>query len=124
MTGYERGRLGEDFAARQLSDTGYEIIQRNYRIRGGEIDIIARGHGYIVFAEVKLRADNAMVSGLDAVDIAKMRRIYKAAVKWLCEHPCDDQPRFDVMEIVAKSDSFTLTHIENAFGAEVCDEIF
>ncbi len=124
MTRHERGQLGEDFAARQLADAGYDILQRNYRIRGGEIDIIARGHGYIVFAEVKLRTENAMVSGLDAVDIAKMRRIYKTAVKWLLEHPCDDQPRFDVMEITEKSDGFTLTHIENAFGAEVCDEIF
>lgn len=124
MTRRERGQQGEDLAARHLTGAGYEVICRNYHIRGGEIDIIARGHGYIVFAEVKLRAEGAQVSGLEAVDAAKMRRIYKTAVKWLCENPCDDQPRFDVVEITTKPDGFTLTHIENAFGAEVCDEIF
>ena len=124
MTKLERGRLGEDTAAQHLEAEGFEIIARNYRIRGGEIDIIATGHGYIVFAEVKLRAQNAMVSGLEAVDAAKMRRICKTAFRWLYEHPVELQPRFDVIELSERTGGFDLTHIENAFGAEVCDEVF
>ncbi len=124
MTKTERGRMGEDYAARKLEQAGWEILQRNYRIRGGEIDIIANTGGYIIFAEVKLRSEGAMVSGLEAVDTGKMRRIVRTAQRWLLEHPCELQPRFDVIEITEKSGSFTLTHIENAFDAEVCDEIF
>ncbi len=124
MTAQERGRLGEDFAADYLVSKGYEIAARNYHCRHGEIDIIARGNGYIIFAEVKLRAYNAMVSGLEAVDIRKMRRIYKTACKWLYENHCDLQPRFDVIELTVRGELFGLEHIENAFGAEVCNEVF
>jgi len=124
MTKQERGRLGEDTAAGYLVSAGFEIVTRNYHSRSGEIDIIARGHGYIVFAEVKLRAAGAPVSGLEAVDARKMRRIYKTACKWLCEHPEELQPRFDVIEVTDNGGRFDLTHIENAFGAEVCDELF
>ncbi len=124
MTAKERGRLGEDLAAVHLESIGFEIVERNYHSRSGEIDIIARGDGYIIFAEVKLRAAGTMVSGLEAVDIAKMRRIYKTACKWLTVNPVDLQPRFDVLELTETREGFDLTHIENAFGAEVCDEIF
>ena len=124
MNTRERGQRGENAAAEHLISKGYEIVERNYHSRWGEIDIIASGHGYIVFAEVKLRAAGAMVSGLEAVDIRKMRKIYKTACKWLSDHPVDLQPRFDVIELTARGEHFDLTHIENAFGAEVCNEVF
>ena len=124
MTTRERGQQGETAAADYLVSKGYDIVSRNYHCRLGEIDIIARGHGYIVFAEVKLRAANAMVSGLEAVDLRKMRKIFKTACKWLSDHPVDLQPRFDVIELTARGEHFDLTHIENAFGAEVCNEVF
>ena len=124
MNAQERGRQGETAAADYLVSKGYEIVTRNYHSRWGEIDIIARGHGYIVFAEVKLRASGAMVSGLEAVDIRKMRKIYRTACKWLSGNPIDLQPRFDVIELTGRDERFDLTHIENAFGAEVCNEVF
>lgn len=124
MTAQELGRLGETAAAEHLVSKGYEIVTRNYHCRWGEIDIIARGSGYIVFAEVKLRAAGAMVSGLEAVDIRKMRKIYKTACQWLSINPVDLQPRFDVIELTGDGSAFDLTHIENAFGAEVCNEVF
>lgn len=124
MTTLERGQLGENAAAEYLISKGYEIVMRNYHCRWGEIDIIARGYGYIVFAEVKLRAAGAMVSGLEAVDIRKMRKIFKTACKWLSDNPADEQPRFDVIELTGRGERFDLEHIENAFGAEVCNEVF
>jgi putative endonuclease len=124
MTAQEKGRAGEKAAADYLAAKGYETVERNYHSRSGEIDIIAAGRGYIVFAEVKLRKNSAMVSGLEAVDLRKMRKIYKTACQWLSHNPVDLQPRFDVIELTASGDGFDLTHIENAFGAEVCDEIF
>lgn len=124
MSAREQGQRGESAATSFLERKGFDIISRNFHSRWGEIDIIASGHGYIVFAEVKLRAENAMVSGLDAVNLTKMRRIYKTAVRWLCENPVDAQPRFDVIEITDTPQGLDFTHIENAFGAEVCNEIF
>ena len=114
----------ENAAADYLVTKGFEIVDRNYHSRSGEIDIIAAGRGYIVFAEVKLRKNGAMVSGLEAVDLRKMRKIYKTACQWLSRNPVDMQPRFDILELTACGDNFDLTHIENAFGAEVCDEFF
>lgn len=124
MSVREKGRQGEQLASGFLARKGFDIIARNYHSRSGEIDIIAAGHGYIVFAEVKLRTKGAMVSGLEAVNLSKMRKIYKTACKWLYEHPTDAQPRFDVIEIIESEKGFDFTHIENAFGAEVCNEIF
>ncbi len=124
MNAREKGLLGESAAADYLRGKGYDIIERNYHSRSGEIDIIASGHGYIVFAEVKLRAERALVSGLEAVDARKMRRIYKTACRWLQEHPSELQPRFDVIQITRSESGFAFEHIEHAFGAEVCDEIF
>ena len=118
------GTLGEVRAEQHLTAQGFEILAHNYRIPGAEIDLIARKGDLLVFAEVKLRTDNAMVSGLDAVNLKKMRRIYKTAVRWLCEHPVDAQPRFDVIEITDTPQGLDFTYIENAFGAEVCNEIF
>ena len=124
MSTRERGIAGEDAATVYLSEKGYTIIERNFHSRWGEIDIIAARSGYIVFAEVKLRAKGAMVSGMEAVNRTNMRKIYKTALRWLYLHPVDAQPRFDVIEITDTGSGFDFTHIENAFGAEVCNEIF
>lgn len=124
MTAREKGQQGEKAAAEYLRGRGYDIIEKNYHSRSGEIDIIASGHGYIVFAEVKLRAEGALVSGFEAVDGRKMRRIYKTACRWLQEQPSELQPRFDVIQVTESEGGFAFEHIENAFGAEVCDEIF
>lgn len=124
MTARERGQQGENAAGEFLIRKGYTIVTKNYHSRSGEIDIIATGYGYIVFVEVKLRMQNAMVSGLEAVNRTKMRRIYKTACRWLYQHPVNAQPRFDVIEITDTPDGFDFAHIESAFGAEVCNEIF
>lgn len=124
MTARELGKLGENAAAYHLSAKGYETVERNRHSRYGEVDIIARGHGYIVFAEVKLRTAGAMVGGLEAVDRRKMTKLIKTACLWLAENPCELQPRFDVLAVTPCGSGFTVEHIENAFGAEACDEIF
>ena len=62
-----RGNMGEDFAAEYLEGKGYEIIERNFNTRLGEIDIIARDGKYIAFIEVKSRADDCMYAPREAV---------------------------------------------------------
>ena len=77
------GRSGEAEAAKYLRSQGYELLGMNYACRGGEIDIIAAGGGYVAFVEVKLRASDSFAAAREAVTPAKQRRIRLAALTWL-----------------------------------------
>lgn len=118
------GRLGEDAACAYLEKKGHRIVTRNYHSKDGEVDIISTAGGYIVFTEVKTRKQNTVVSGFEAVDLNKRRKIYLTAVKYMAESETDLQPRFDVIVVTPKNGRMETQHIENAFGAEVCDEVF
>ncbi|MCD7841769.1 MAG: YraN family protein [Lachnospiraceae bacterium] len=89
----------EALAAAFLEKRGYRIICRNYRCRMGEIDLIARHEGYLVFIEVKYRANGRDGSALEAVDSRKQQRIIRVARWYLMErHMPEDFPvRFDVV---------------------------
>jgi putative endonuclease len=94
------GIEGEDLAAKALKKKGYKIIEKNYRSRFGEIDIVAEEGGYLVFVEVKRR--NSMVFGgsLQAVDARKKRHMVNCAAYYLKKHKCMDRKvRFDVVGI-------------------------
>jgi len=113
------GKIGEDYAAELLSKKGYQIIERNYHSRFGEIDIIAENEEYIVFAEVKTRDEHFSVSPLEAVTVGKQRKIYKTALLYLQQHKTKLQPRFDVIGITTQSGAFTVKsveYIQNAFS--------
>lgn len=73
------GSAGEDAAAAFLSEHGYEILERNFTVRGGEIDIIARKNEYLVFVEVKSRSADSWISGEQAVTYKKRRFIVRTA---------------------------------------------
>ncbi len=109
------GLEGENLAVKYLKANKYKIIARNYQTRYGEIDIVCSDSEYIVFAEVKTRSVNYMVSGVDAVNFAKQKRIAKSAMKYLQENQSSLQPRFDVIEIVVDGKNETVNHIVNAF---------
>jgi len=114
----ELGAVGENKAAVYLKREGYMIVDRNYRCRMGEIDIIARKDGYIVFVEVKARKDASFAEAREFVTYAKQQRIIKTAMFWLSDHSCELQPRFDVIEIYPSGaflNSYKIEHIENAF---------
>ena len=109
-------QIGENYerkAADFLETKGYEILQSNYRCRIGEIDLIARDGGYLVFVEVKYRATNQGGSPLQAVNWKKQRTICKVADYYLLVHnitretPC----RFDVIGIQQDE----IVHVEHAF---------
>lgn len=112
------GKIGEDCAAEILLKKGYEIIERNYHSRFGEIDIIAQNSNYIIFVEVKTRDENYSVSPLEAVTVSKQKKLYKTALLYLQSHTSLLQPRFDVIGITTKYGNHTIKsveHIENAF---------
>jgi putative endonuclease len=120
MAGISKGAAGEVLAARYLRDHGYDILGANYRTRFGEIDIIASHGAYIVFVEVKTRAQNAYYAPREAVTAAKQRRIIKTALLFLAQHPTKLQPRFDVIEVITAvgqpMTAVEINHIPNAHG--------
>ncbi len=113
------GKIGEQKASVYLKNHGYEILERNYRIRGGEIDIIAKKEKTVVFAEVKTRTQEAYGAPAEAVNYYKRENIRKTAQYYIMEKNLDLPCRFDVLEVYAKKSVFGYTakinHIENAF---------
>ena len=113
------GRFGEDQAVRCLRKKGYTILARNYRCRLGEIDIIARDKGFVVFAEVKLRKNDSYGEAREFVTRGKLEKILKTASLWLSQNDCELQPRFDVIEVYAPQGTqgaVRIEHLEDAFN--------
>ncbi len=101
MTNREKGNLGEDIAAEYLQRLGFEILERNYTIRGGEIDIIAKDSDTLVFVEVKTRHGDDF-SGAQAVDEKKCEFLVSAAERFVIEKDdtaSDMKARFDLVDI-------------------------
>ena len=114
------GENGEKRVAEFLRKNGFAIVKRNYQCRYGEIDIIAENGEYILFVEVKTRKENALISGIEAVNSHKQQRIILAAQDYITKTLCEKQPRFDVAEVTVteKADGsmgFNLKYIKNAF---------
>ncbi len=120
MARVSKGAAGEVLAARYLRDHGYDILCANYRTRFGEVDIIAETDTYIVFVEVKARAQDALYTPREAVTAEKQRRIIKTALLFLAQNPTAKQPRFDVIEVVTVAGQpmkpVSIEHLENAYG--------
>lgn len=115
----EIGKLGEELTAYYLKRSGYEILRRNFRIKGGEIDIIASKDGIIVFVEVKTRDIGAFEHGAQAVNVRKRSLIIRAAQEYSYRYPHEMQPRFDVAEVtVREGRAVGLKYFDNAFCAE------
>ena len=113
MNSRQKGKHYENIAAGFLEGRGFEILERNFYTRYGEIDIIARDRNTTAFVEVKYRSSKVFGEPFEAVDSRKRRRIeaaakYYAAINGLYEAPL----RFDVIEISGGD----LKHTENAFG--------
>lgn len=122
---YDMGRLGETVTVRYLEKHGYKILDRNFRIRGGEIDIIAEKDGIIAFVEVKARSGNFLSSGEYAVDKRKKQLIIKASAEYMLKKGSSSQPRFDVAAVVfdcGKPSQFN--YYTDAFSADGTDIIF
>lgn len=116
MNSVEIGCIGEEYVCSYLIKLGYEIAERNYRIKGGEIDIIAVNNEYIAFVEVKTRNPHSMVSGFDAVNKRKKGLIIKTARDFCQKHPNMLQPRYDVAQVTISGDRVLgIDYIQNAY---------
>jgi putative endonuclease len=111
------GRQGEVFAEVYLKSKGYQVIERNFRIRTGEVDLIAVEGKTICFIEVKTRRSLEKGDGLAAISQQKKHRISQAAQFFLQERGWDHKSaRFDVLAIFVGSDSsLEYDLIQNAF---------
>jgi len=111
--------MGEEECAKYLRKKKYKIIGANYRTRFGEIDIIAQKDGFVIFIEVKTRAEDSIAEPGEFVDFFKQSRIISTAELFLKTNRIELQPRFDVMEVTYNKISgkvLRINHIENAFG--------
>ncbi len=112
----ELGRTGEDLACNELKRRGYAILARRYRLRGGELDIIARDGETMVFVEVKARQERAFGEAAEAVGTVKRRRISRLAVEYALRHGLSNRPcRFDVVSIHMESGRPVIEVFQNAF---------
>ena len=95
------GAQGEDQAAGWYQARGYEILARNWRVREGELDLVARLGRLVVFCEVKTRTSVAFGAPVEAVTRAKQLRLRRLAAVWLREAGCRaGQLRFDVASVM------------------------
>ena len=113
------GNWGEKNALDYLIKKGYKLIERGFRTRFGEVDLIVCDDRFVVFVEVKLRKNANFALARESVGKGKQSKIIKTAGMWLAYNETALQPRFDVVEIYAPQGASTATpeiiHIKNAF---------
>lgn len=113
------GVSGEVFAEKYLEGAGWKILEKNYRIRSAEIDLIAERDGLIAFIEVKTRRSERYGRPAEAVTLRKQQKIISAAGKFMqgaeyVGRAC----RFDVIEVFKSRGEWCINHIENAFEVQ------
>ncbi len=111
----ELGIKGEEEAERYLKAEGYKIIEKNWRMHGYEVDIIAQTDDYIVFVEVKTRTTAMYGNPEDFVNKSRQKRLIAAANIYLNYFEIDTPPRFDIIGLVWDGKKFHIEHIDDAF---------
>ena len=109
------GQLGEDIAARYLEKQGYIILERNFRLRSGEVDIIARDGDSLVFLEIKTRCSTRFGTPFEAVDPRKQQQIAKVALAYLAGLEEELPVRFDVAAVLFDKKTARVELMKNAF---------
>jgi putative endonuclease len=117
MTTKDTGSKGELLAEAFLKKQGYRIVERNFRCKFGEIDLIGFKKGVLSFIEVKTRSSDAFGQPIDSVDKAKQRRLVRLAKYYLYKKKANDALpcRFDVVSIMMTKDKPEIEFIPNAF---------
>jgi putative endonuclease len=114
-----QGDAAEERACRHLERSGFTIVERNFRTRGGEIDIVARKGDLLVFVEVRSREVPGFGTPEESVTPAKRRRIVAAARRYLTNVPASSwrEARFDVIAIEGVENAAVIRHYPAAFDA-------
>ena len=112
----EFGKLGEQMAAKLLTDKGYVILEHNYRRGHLEIDLIALDGDDLVIVEVKSRAYDTILQPEEAVDHRKRLNLIRLANEYVKTHGRKENVRFDIITIVSKADGAEIKHLKNAYN--------
>lgn len=113
------GRWAEDQAAEHLTANGLRLIERNFRCRSGELDLIMADGEVLVFVEVRFRRDRRFGSGLDTVTRSKQRKLYTAARAYLASRGgTDARCRFDVVSVTKRNYQPDFDWVKDAFGQD------
>ena len=118
------GNKAEQLACKHLKKAGLTVVERNYRCRRGEIDIIARDGDTLVFVEVRYRSQSRFGSAADSIDTRKQQRLIRAAMHYLQQHQLSEKVpcRFDTICLAPQPGSgllkrYSIDWLKNAFQA-------
>ena len=122
----DKGKFGEDKACKYLKKKGYKIVERNYRLKFAEIDIIAKDEKTYVFVEVKTRKLGSVIPACVSVNFKKQQKIMKASCCYLAGKNIKPPRRYDIIEVYTdeKLKNYEINHIKNAFGSRSDYAIF
>ena len=109
------GKQGEDEAVVFLEKSGYNVLERNWKYNGIEIDIVATNKDFLVFIEVKTRSSLNWGTPEDSVNAQRIKRMVTAADYYVQENNYDLPVRFDIISILSKGNNFEIKHIDDAF---------
>ena len=109
------GNDGEDAATDYLTSKGYQLLERNYRYKRSEIDIICQQGDVLVFIEVKAKSYTAFGEPEASVDERKAAKVIEGAEQYLHEKDWRGDIRFDVISLVKNGNDFVIKHFEDAF---------
>src|SRR5262245_18599327 len=113
------GKRGEDLACAELQKRGYVILERRFRTRCGELDIVARDAGVLAFVEVRARSGSSFGTPFESVTWRKQQRLSQMAAAYLCHKRLTGVAcRFDVVSIVERQGTPTLELIRGAFDMQ------
>lgn len=112
----ETGQRGENLAAEFLKENGFEILERNWRSRHEEIDIVAREKSELVIVEVKTRSVRNFGMPEESVTLRKQRNLVNAAEDYIRRKNSNLETRFDVLSVILQGEKSEIRHIRRAFS--------
>jgi putative endonuclease len=111
----ETGKKGEELAAQYLVENGYEIVERNFRWKRYEIDLIVKKEPFLIFVEVKTKTNTSYGLPEDDVTPKKANQVMQAAEEFVYAEGWKKEIRFDIVAVIIKGESVEMEHIIDAF---------
>lgn len=110
------GKFGEEIAIEHIKNSGYDILNTNWRFGADEVDIIAKDKDFLVFIEVKTRNSNYFGEPEAFVNRKKQQFLFRAANNYVQKYNIREEIRFDIISIVVNSKQKNINHIKDAFS--------
>ena len=111
----ELGKEGEKLAEEFLLKNGYQILEKNWRFKKAEVDIIAKKNEILAIIEVKTRSSNYFGNPQDFVNQKKIKLLVEAIDQYVISKELDLEVRFDIIAILKNNNSYEIEHLEDAF---------